>query len=274
MGGHSGLDIHKPRANAIRLMARLVQALAERHHFHFVSMQGGDLRNAIPRNASALFQGPAAGFNDFRNLVRKATARFRADFVEETGLDIQVAPTDERTSHRPTREATRQLMQILMDCPFGVHAWADHLDGVPETSNNLTPVRIADGRIEMGLMLRSLVDSARDALADNIVRFLEDAGLEAHRGGVYPGWQPDPDSPLLKRAVACYRQVNGHDPEIRVIHAGLECGLIGAARPGMEMISFGPVILGAHSPDERLSLPSTEKFWIFLVALLADLARS
>jgi dipeptidase D len=271
IGGHSGMDIHTGRASANRLLARVLDALME-HGLRIVDYDGGRMDNAITRAAWATVAIPDSAFDE----VTAALVDFEAIFRKElAGIDANVQVSQERAeAERALGSAdSRRLARLLNALPFGVERMSLAAPGVVETSNNLGVIQLQNNLLRLELMVRSLVDSARDALCQRIASLLDLAGFEPRRSSGYPGWKPEPGSALLARFVTVHEQVTGHKPEVKVIHAGLECGLIGAKYPGMEMISFGPTIRGAHSPDERVDIQSVESFYAILRATIEELAH-
>ncbi|RMF15111.1 MAG: aminoacyl-histidine dipeptidase [Gammaproteobacteria bacterium] len=269
-GGHSGIDIHKPRANAIRLLARALLRLDDAlGDLCIESFEGGTLRNAIARSASA-----AVTFRD------NTSPSHILQVLEDT---TQALLTDEPDLHwsvesvMPGRltpaDVTRPWLHALLDCPHGVLAWSEHFEGVVHTSANLGVVRWQPGHVQVDCLPRSLDDAARDDAADRIRDIFGRLDAQVCLEKPYPGWVPRPDSPLLTRARQVHEQVMGIAPGIQVIHAGLECGILGQRAAHWDMISFGPTITGAHSPDERVNIPSVRRFWQYLTALLDALAR-
>lgn len=273
-GGHSGLDIHKGRASANILIIRLLNLLKENCHFGLSSFNGGTLRNAIARDATAtisISKQDQAQLFAFIETFEKAT---RAEFsATESNLTVTLAPAD--LDLELEANAKEALLNALYCAPHGVHRMSADLQGVTETSCNFGVMNLyntADGKkaFEACLLVRSLVDSAVEHLAyvAKSAFSLIQADVKLENG--YPGWRPDPNAGLLKHFLTVHTEVMGHEANVKVIHAGLECGIIGAKYPGMEMVSFGPNIRGAHSPTERMEIDSVGDFWRLLVALLAS----
>lgn len=273
-GGHSGLDIHKGRASAIILIIRLLNLLKENCHFGLSSFNGGTLRNAIARDATATIniskQDQAQLFAFIETFEKATQAEFSAT---ESNLTVTLAPTD--LDSELEANAKEALLNALYCAPHGVHRMSADLEGVTETSCNFGVMNLyntAEGKkaFEACLLVRSLVDSAVEHLsyvAKSAFSLIQ-ADVKLENG--YPGWRPDPNAGLLKHFLTVHTEVMGHEANVKVIHAGLECGIIGAKYPGMEMVSFGPNIRGAHSPTERMEIDSVGDFWRLLVALLAS----
>ena len=270
-GGHSGMDIDKGLANANHLLARLLLA-GEDAGLQLVDLDGGSLRNAIPREAHAtvlVLQEDA-----FRQNLRDAAEHIRAEYVStdpELAIAVEAAPAPHPVLCVGQALQPR-LLRALAATPSGIYRMSPDVPGLVQTSNNLARVRVGEGDYEVLCLTRGSVDSEKEHFARVIGGLYEVIGGEYVLSGEYPGWAPKPGSELLTTMRRVYERRFGESPRVSVVHAGLECGIIGAKYPGMEMVSFGPNILGAHSPDERAQVSSVEKFWGYLVAALAELA--
>lgn len=273
VGGHSGLDIHRGRGNANRLLVRALRAL-EAFDVRLVDYRGGTLRNALPREAfaSLLLAGDEVETARARLAALEATLRAELSGVDE-GVRLTLEPLDAADGEALTAQASRLLIGALHAAPCGVERMSAEVPGVVETSNNLGVISLVEGRFHLCALVRSLRDSATVDLADRLGALFELIGARVRVENAYPGWTPQPDSALLARFRRLHRERLGKDPEVKVIHAGLECGILGGKYPHLEMISFGPLIRGAHSPDERVELDSVEEFWGLLRALVEDIAR-
>jgi dipeptidase D len=270
-GGHSGIDIHLPRAHAIRLLLEWLPELGARHDFALGSLTGGTAINALPRSAVAVLAVPPETVAAFKNAVELAGRQLRQTWqADEPGLSLALTPTALPLRTLAAPEWSR-LLRALSGTPYGVIAMSETFPGVVETSSNLSPLRLSPDGCQANFLVRSLRDEARDTLAARIVGDIEAAGGEARVFGAYPGWAPRPDSPLLTRCQAIYQATFGQPPGLRVIHAGLECGLFAKICPQLEMLSFGPDIRGAHAPGERVHIASVERCWQFLTRLLEQL---
>jgi len=270
-GGHSGLDIHLGRGNANKIMNRLLQAGRDCCGLRLASIDGGSLRNAIPRESMALVAVPSDRAQLFVETLKHLTATIAEELAAaDPKLRIEIVPVNVPNTviDDPTFE---RLLQAVADCPNGVMRMSEQMPGVVETSNNLARVSSDGGQITVECLLRSSVDSSLDALSSAIRNVADRVGATCSFSGGYPGWQPHPDSPILKLMQGVYRQRFGKNPEVRVIHAGLECGIIGGTYPRLDMISFGPTIRFPHSPDEKVECASVRKFWDFLVDVLAGI---
>jgi dipeptidase D len=277
-GGHSGDAIHLNRVNAIKLLAQVLGAEPEMP-LRLIEINGGSKRNAIPREATAVITGPAGMIEAMRKAAEEAQAR-AVGAHGEANCRIHVVAIEERRGPAVPAEDSRRLVNALLALPSGVAAIVPDIPGLVQTSNNISTIETrADSggpgiRIQVGCLARS--SSADDM--QTIVRQLAAIGRLAvatiEIGNSYPGWQPDLQSPLLGTARRVYEELFGTEPGVAAIHAGLECGIIGRRIGGMDMISIGPRIEGAHSPEERVYINSVEKSYRYLVALLAELARA
>lgn len=270
-GGHSGMDIHKGLANANKVLARLLHACSGVADFRLGSASGGNLRNAIPREAGATLALDPTSRAAFLEAVEAEQKAIRAEFkavepnlhvtLEGAGCPAEVLP----------EAAQLTLLRILCALPSGVAYMSDAFPGQTETSNNLALFRVGEGKVQIGCLTRSSSDSRKADLVRTLESVLSLAGYKTETSGEYPGWQPNASSAALGLLQSRYRALFGPEPRVVASHGGLECGIIGAHYPGMDMISFGPTILGAHSPDERASISSTQKFWEFLRDILAHI---
>ena len=274
-GGHSGIDIPLQRGNAIRIFFRILNKAHEKLGARLVSIDGGNMRNAIPREAFGIIAVNEASVADFAALVDELTETIKNELsetepnikvkLEETGIPSEIL--DERTQVNLTR--------AVIACPNGVIRMSNTMKGLVETSSNLAIVKSneATHTVKAAFLLRSSVDSAKDDLASRIKAVFELAGAEVSLSGEYPGWKPDLESNILKTMQEVYNKKFGKVPEIKAIHAGLECGILGGKYPHWDMISFGPTIRFPHSPDEKVHIQSVQKFWDFLVATLENIPQ-
>lgn len=272
-GGHSGMDIHKGLGNANRLLVRALRAL-EACEVRLVDYQGGTLRNALPREAFATLALPGDQRAAVADRVAALEAELRAELAGvDDGLTFTVEPLANAAQEALTAQASHLLVAALHAAPCGVERMSSELPGVVDTSNNLGVVSLQEGRFHLCALVRSLRDSATADLADRFKALFALMGARVRTESAYPSWTPQPRSELLTRFCHLHRDVTGSEPAVKVIHAGLECGIIGGKYPHLEMISFGPLIRGAHSPDERAEIASVAEFWTLLRALVEDLAR-
>lgn len=267
-GGHSGMDIHLGRGNANKIMNRVLQEGHARHGLLLASIEGGSLRNAIPRESETSVAVPALQAASFLDDLAVLASTIRNELAAaDPGLRIEAFPAAPPEKVVEERVFVR-LLHAIDDFPNGVIGMSSEMKGVVETSSNLAIVTSANGTLSLGCLLRSSVDSSREALAAMIRTLSLHAGAVVVFDGGYPGWKPNPDSPVLESMREIYRAKFGKTPEVKAVHAGLECGIIGGTYPGLDMISFGPTIRYPHSPDEKVEIASVGKFWDFLVEAL------
>jgi dipeptidase D len=268
-GGHSGVDIHLQRANANKLLFRLLKEAVKEYEARLAWVDGGSLRNAIPREAFAVVTIPAEGLDDFFDFVMECHELFEKEFEGvENNITITAVEVETPTGILP-EEVQDDLINGVTACPNGVFRMMDKMAGVVETSNNLAIIKSDGQSVVLRCLIRSSVESRKDELASAVESTFSLAGAKVEFIGGYPGWNPNLESPILKTAQKVYKDNLGKDPLIKIIHAGLECGILGANYPNMDMISFGPTIRYPHSPDEKVDIQTVAKFWDFLVALLA-----
>lgn len=270
-GGHSGVDIHLQRGNAIQLLARALYFSRAAHPFLVSSLEGGNAHNAIPREATATIVVSADAAAAVRDRIEEELAAIRDEYKPaEPGLAWQVDPAV--TESAWDEASSGRLLEFIVALPHGVQSMSYDIPGLVETSTNLATVRMAETGAEIQLSSRSSVASALAALRRRIRAMAELAGATVEEAGGYPGWKPDMDSELLRVVRAVHERELGSAPEVGAIHAGLECGLIGEMVPGMDMISIGPQIEFPHSPDERVKVDSVGRFWTLLTSVLEELA--
>ena len=267
-GGHSGMDIHLGRGNANKLMNRILWGIARDHAARIGSINGGGLRNAIPRESFAVVVVPTAHAPGMRDWLQSTAATIRQEYATtDPNLEISFESTDMPAGLLPL-DLQKTVLGSIYACPHGIHRMSPEIRDLVQTSNNLARVLVADGHISIMCLTRSSVNSERDDLAHAIVAGLELTGASVTVMGGYPGWQPDPDSSIVQLMSSLYEEMFGESAHVAACHAGLECGIVGQHYPQMEMISFGPTIKGAHSPDERVQISSVQKYWRFLLESL------
>ncbi len=272
-GGHSGLDIDLGRGNSNQLLFRFMFEAVRKFGMSLSAIEGGSLRNAIPRESFAKVVVPEMNAADFLKEVQVYEETYRIELgTVEPGLSFtaEEMPVPEALIEKDVQD---KLIKAVYGLPNGVIRMSADMDGVVETSSNLAIVKSGNGKIEMLCLLRSSVDTAKDSLARSIQSVMELAGAEVVHDGDYPGWKPDVQSPVLQAMKEVYNNKFGKIPEIKVIHAGLECGIIGDAYPGLDMISFGPTIRFPHSPDEKVNIETVAKFWEFLTETLRNISK-
>ncbi|MFZ2053076.1 MAG: aminoacyl-histidine dipeptidase [Candidatus Aminicenantales bacterium] len=272
-GGHSGLDINQGRGNAIRLLARLLCQAQEKFKFELLRIEGGNKRNAIPREALADFYVEDSVAKKMRSFFKDAFAEIQNEFkVVETEAQFALEKMASAKDEPLTADSQTTLIRLLFTIPHGVISMHPEITGLVETSTNLAIIHCEKARAQVICSSRSSVASALTAVRQGIKAAAELAGARIVQTGGYPGWEPNLQSILLKRLSEIYKKVFGREPEVKAVHAGLECGIIGEKYAGMDMISFGPTIEHPHSPEERVHVGSVEKFWDFLTTALRELA--
>jgi dipeptidase D len=269
-GGHSGMDIVLGRANANKVLMRLFKKGFESIDIHIAEINGGSLRNAIPREAFATIAVPVNKTVEFEKLMNGLVAAIIKEFSgTEPDMKIELYPTD-APKQVMCKKCQEKAVNLVLAIPNGVMRMSDSMPGLVETSTNLAIVKTEDGKFSVANLMRSSVESAKEALADKMRAIAELANVALELTGGYPGWKPNLDSPILKTMIKVYENKYGKTPEIKAIHAGLECGLFSLAYPNWDMISCGPTIRNPHSPDERVNIESVGKFWDFLVETLKN----
>ncbi len=271
MGGHSGDDIQKGKANANKLLNRLLWISADKFGIRLVEFDGGNLRNAIAREAFAIVGVPLTHKNTFKEFVSEYSATVRSEYkVTEPDLEINSSGT-ESSSHFMDRLSQAKLLNSLYACPHGVIAWSAEIPNFVETSTNLASVKTRNDEIIITTSQRSSVESAKDDICNMVASVFRLTGAQVVHTDGYPGWTPNPVSEVVSITEAAYERLFKVKPKVLAIHAGLECGLIGDVYPNMDMISFGPTIKGAHSPDERLNIETVQKFWDLTLDVLKNI---
>ncbi len=272
-GGHSGVNINDERANAIRVLVRALMQVRRETDVRLADISGGTAHNAIPRDAWADIFIPRDSFKDIERIVSEQEGMFRAEFKKtDPNLKVGVELQLETMGKRPLNTAdSGRILDLLLALPHGVAAMSAEIKGLVETSNNEASVRITNSKLEIVTSQRSSVMSRLHALTWRIEAIARLAGADAVSGNGYPAWQPNLQSPLLARCKDVYRKLFGKEPLVEVIHAGLECGIIGDKKEGMDMISFGPTLKNPHAPDEKIHVGSIGKVWDFMVAMLKSM---
>jgi dipeptidase D len=269
-GGHSGLEIILQRGNSNKLMNRFLQNAVANLGLRLTSIEGGSLRNAIPRESFAVVTVPASTADELKQSVAAYEKMYRSE-LSATEPDLKFAISETPTPKTIIDAASLdKVMKAINACPNGVMRMSDDMKGLVETSTNLASVKSGEGKILIQCLLRSSVDSSQEDLGTMIKDVFELAGAEVVLNGTYPGWKPNMKSAILIAMQNVYQKLYGRIPEIKAIHAGLECGLLGGVYPNWDMISFGPTIRYPHSPDEKVNIASIEKFWNYLVNTLKD----
>ncbi len=269
-GGHSGIEIHKGLGNSNKIMNRLLYHGSSNHDIKISMIDGGSLRNAIPRESNAMIvvdsSKTLAFEQSFDTLAN--TIKAELDFIEpDLAFVLKACELPEKIMET---DAQDRLLKGIYAAHNGVYAMSASIADLVETSNNVARVEVREGKIHIGCLTRSSVNSAKMDLAHALKSTFELAGCQVELSGEYPGWSPNPNSYILEMLKGKYEQLFNEKPKVAACHAGLECGILGQNYPDMDMISFGPTILGAHSPDERVGISSVQKFWKFLLAILEN----
>jgi dipeptidase D len=272
LGGHSGDDIHKNRGNAIKILTRILWKASHNFSLYLAEINGGNLRNAIAREASAIVVIPENEKNELEKIFEKFADELAFEYEKnEPGLKLKIEDTTLPQSVLDDK-TKRNLISALYACPHGVLEMSTRMPEMVETSTNLASVKHAEGnKIVVTTSQRSELESRKHFAAQMVSAVFGLANAKVEHSDGYPGWTPNPGSKILKTTVASYEKLFGEKPVVRSIHAGLECGLFLEKYPQLDMVSFGPTIKGAHSPDERLDIESTGKFWKHLVDVLENI---
>ena len=268
-GGHSGGDIHLGRACANKLLARFLNQALKKHDMYLCEIDGGNLRNAIAREAHAVIAIPEADKHAIRTELNIFAAEAEAEYAV-TDPDMQlVLESETATPKAIDPDTAKRLIQALLVMPHGVQAMSQDIDGLVETSTNLASVKMKPGHIiRVETSQRSSIESAKQNIADTVRTVFDMAGAAVSHSDGYPGWKPNTHSEILEVATESYRRLFDTEAKVKAIHAGLECGLFLSKYPSLDMISFGPTLQGVHSPDERMHIPSVERFWKHLLDIL------
>jgi len=269
-GGHSGLEIHQGRGNAIKIVNRALLAL-DALGARVATIDGGNKRNAIPRECEATVHVPAKGWDTAARAIAELEQLAKAEIgAVDPGLRVTLSPVTKQGGRVLRRAAQKKLLATISALPHGVIKMSADIPGLTETSTNVAVITTAKGKITLATSQRSSVDSEIREICHTVRSIFELGGASVVQGDGYPGWKPNLQSPILQLAKRTYRELTGKEPEITAIHAGLECGIIGERMPGMDMVSLGPTMEGVHSPDERIHIESVGKFWNFLLAILKN----
>jgi dipeptidase D len=270
-GGHSGCEIHVGRGNANKIMNRLLWNTDQLFGLGIAEIDGGSLRNAIPRESFATVVVDADQPDEFKQHIATLVGIIQTELIRtEPELMVSLEPT-QTPAKIMDGASTNKLIQSIYAAPCGVIRMSDEMPGLVETSTSLARVQVASGTAIIEFLSRSSVETARDDLANQIEATFRLAGARVEHSGGYPGWKPNADSEILRRMTRIYHDLFGVEPVVNAVHAGLECGIIGSVYPGLDMISFGPTIKNPHSPDEKCEIASVEKYWKFMLATLKDI---
>jgi dipeptidase D len=271
-GGHSGMDIHKGFGNANIILGRLLYKGLAKENIQLVSIDGGGLRNAIPREGVALIS-----VRNAQEFIEEITTGLKKEILEEFATiepHLQINIEHSTTSEKAVSEAdSRKIILVLKSLHNGVYRMSPDVKDLVESSNNVARVELKGGSLKILNLSRSSVDSSKDSVSEQLKSVSELAGMNVEFSGSYPGWKPKPGSEIVQLMEKIYIDKFKEKPQVVACHAGLECGIIGANYPAMEMVSFGPTIRGAHSPEEKANIPSAQKFWSFLKDILANIPK-
>jgi len=269
-GGHSGMDIHKGLGNANKIMNRLLFDGFEKYGLRISEINGGSLRNAIPRESISIVVVPSENKEVFLTGINKTISEIKTEFkTTEPKLEIEIieCPLPENVMELSVQQG---LLRAIYTAYNGVYRMSADFDDLVETSNNIARILVKDGEISIQCLTRSSVESSKFDLANSLRSAFELFGAKVTFTGSYPGWTPNANSEILDVLISIYERQNESKPKVVACHAGLECGILGTNYPEMDMISFGPTIKGAHSPDERVSISSVQKYWKFVLEILQN----
>lgn len=273
-GGHSGDEINKELGNSIKILARILKTLSGKVEYRIGDLQGGNLRNAIPREATATILIKNENYRDLKDFVDDALKTFQNE-LSYTDPNLKVLVSEcKMPDFVIDKETQAKIVHALYICPNGVMHMTPNIPGLVESSTNLATLKIEEDKVRVGTSQRSSVESRKELIADIVASSFKAFGAETFHSDGYPGWQPNLDSEILKVAKDSYVKLFNKEPKVLAIHAGLECGLIGEKYPGIDMISFGPTIKGAHSPDEGILIDTASKFWEHLLDILKNIPKA
>ena len=265
LGGHSGMDIDKGRGNANKMLTRLFYSLQSKFEMQLISFDGGSLRNAIPREATACIAIKITQKEAFLVELDKFTSVLKAEYASiEPNFEITAQNTD-KSKHAVSNEDFKKILNTLYSVNNGVFRMSPDISDLVEASSSLARVILTDGKFTTQSLQRSSVESTKTDVANAIRSAFENMGCNVVQNGDYPGWQPNTNSVILNLMSDLYREMFKEEPKVKACHAGLECGILGKHLPGVDMISFGPNIRAAHSPDEKVQISSVQKFWTYLL---------
>ena len=268
LGGHSGMDIDKGRGNANKWMARILWEISREISIQLVSFDGGSLRNAIPREATATITILSCDASKFHNLFDNQVSTLKEEYKSiEPAINIQAKETYS-VEKAMSNEDFKKILNLLCSIHNGVFRMSPDIEGLVETSSSLARIIIDKGTFTSQSLQRSSVESTKSEVAMAIRCAFENIGCEVVQGGDYPGWKPNPNSAILNLMENLYKEMFQEEPKVKACHAGLECGILGKHLPGVDMISFGPNIRAAHSPDEKVQISSVQKFWGYYIETL------
>jgi len=274
-GGHSGVDIHIGKGNALKVIGKTLSDMSQSGDILLAHIEGGSKRNAIPREAVAHLYVNSAAIGRLRDCVNRLQKMFSIEYSSvDSGVALEFVASSQGAAKQPLRRSDGvRVIGLLNTLPHGALAMSPDMPGLVETSTNVATIETMESRVIIGTSQRSSVRENLDQAVNAVASLARLVSADVETTDGYPGWKPNLDSAALKVAKMTYKELFGVEPAIKAIHAGLECGIIGERFPGMDMISFGPTIEGAHSPDERVDIATVQKFWDFLAATLQTLSE-
>ena len=273
-GGHSGLDIQEGRGNAIKILGRTLKKL-ESIDYKLAAIEGGSLRNAIPREAEAILLLSEKDFSNADEVITEFQKSIQKEFhAVDKGVKVFLKKSNVEFEEVFTDELKNEIINVILALPHGVISMSQDIPGLVETSTNLATINLVDGKVRIGTSQRSSVDSVKEYIANSVAAVFNLTDADVKAGDGYPGWNPNMDSELLKVSKKVFKEMFSKEPEIKAIHAGLECGILEGKNPGMDMISFGPTIQNAHSPDEKVNVETVAKFYDLLKGILKEFANT
>lgn len=275
LGGHSGSDINLGRANANKVIARFIWECSQKWNITVCEIEGGNLRNAIPREAHAVFGVHSDHHEELKRYLKKYHEAIISEYAGiEPSMEL-IVEAYERPQYCIDSETSIRLIRAIYSAPHGVFSMSHDIEGLVETSTNLAAVKMIDNNlVRITTSQRSSVESRKEDIAGQVEAHFQLAGAKVYHSDGYPGWAPNMKSPIMKISADAYEELFGVRPAIKAIHAGLECGLFLTKHPKLDMVSFGPTMTGVHSPDEKLLIPTVEKFWKHLERVLEKVAKS
>lgn len=270
-GGHSGCDIHLQRGNSNKLLMRLLAAANRKFDVRLVSAAGGSLRNAIPREVTAIVCLDESNMEEFKTMIKEYEGIYQNEFQgtdPDLVVNFEAVDAPDTVVSKPDSD---HIINSLNAARNGVYRMSNDFEGLVETSTNLSRIEVGNGEMSADFLTRSSIEEPKLDLASQIESTFRLIGAEVSHGGSYPGWTPNPDSAILETMRGIHEDYFGEKPVVNAVHAGLECGIISQTQPHLDMISFGPTIKNAHSPDEMANIPTTERFWGYLLKVLKEI---
>jgi dipeptidase D len=273
-GGHSGLDINQGRANGIKILTRALAHIGK-FDYRIAKLDGGSLRNAIPREAEAIIFLKDSDVEDVEKIIKDVEKTLTNEFkTSDSGVKINLTKVDQHFPKVFTRKISDKIVNTLFALPHGIIMISQDIPDLVETSTNLATIKTENDKVVIGTSQRSSVESAKKYIAQSVRSIFSLAEADIEKTDGYPGWKPNMDSNILKTSKNVFKKLFNKEPEIKAIHAGLECGILEGKNPGLDMVSFGPTIMGAHSPDERVNIETVGKFYSLLKGILKELAQN